>query len=358
MSEEFIPTLTHATERDIDLILVEELHASLEFSSFIAEKAGIGLDIASTHVLHSKRRTRNRREIDIFLELHHNDGSKSALLIENKLDATEQPDQAESYQDEANVLANQYERCKILIVCPNSYSNQHSDFIGKFDAIVTYENIGEYFQTSAANSTGATMRRMAFRKEVLLQAIQKGRRGYTPIPNKIIGDFNAQYVQMLSILAPEIVPGASMLKAANPDESTSMIYDAKKTFAKLEESIRPKRFAHELGRGQSHRANYVSLVFAGWGHALPGIVDTLEAEAAEINASFSASKPTKKRPNPGLVMRVTTIPVDNQGSFGDQESQIEMGILVAKRVRAWLHKNTEIVEGWKRLVEAPSLGEL
>ncbi len=72
MSEDdFIPTLTHATERDIDLLLVEELYSSAAFVAWMAAQAGITGEISGWDVKHSKRRTRSRREIDIFVELKH-----------------------------------------------------------------------------------------------------------------------------------------------------------------------------------------------------------------------------------------------------------------------------------------------
>lgn len=89
IDDEFIPTLSHATERDIDLLLVEELFSSNDFATWIAGHAGISQQIVACDVKHSKRRTRSRREIDIFVEVDHSDGTRSALLIENKLDASE-----------------------------------------------------------------------------------------------------------------------------------------------------------------------------------------------------------------------------------------------------------------------------
>ena len=68
MSEAFIPTLTHATERDIDLLLVEELYASPAFVGWIAAQGGVLGQVETSTVLHSKRRTRSQRESDIFVD--------------------------------------------------------------------------------------------------------------------------------------------------------------------------------------------------------------------------------------------------------------------------------------------------
>jgi hypothetical protein len=350
VADEFIPTLTHATERDIDLLIVEELYASPPFVSWMCGKARLPTVVEASSVLHSKRRTRNRREIDIFVDVSFPKGTKAALLIENKLDATEQPDQAESYREELFALADRYADRAMLIVCPEQYRAAHREFAGKFDAVVTYEELAHYFRGQSA-SGGSGGSRMRFRAELLEQAISKGRRGYVAVTNEEIGDFNAAYVALLAEIAPEILPGPSMLKAANPDESVSMIFDHARSFANLQREIRPTRFAHEFGRGQAHRANYVSVVFGGWGAALPAVKDRFAQDARELGASFAAKPPTKVRPNPGLVMTCPTPAIDNQGDFGQQRQAIVAGIQRAKILRSWLLNNGSLVQGWKRQAE-------
>lgn len=352
MSEdEFIPTLSHATERDVDLLLVEELYASPSFVAWMAGQAGISRQVSSATVLHSKRRTRSRREIDIFVEADHPDGARSALLIENKLDATEQPDQAESYRAELDMLSGGYGRAAMLIVCPAGYAAQHAAFTSKFDAVVTYEALASRFLELAERASGDMASRYAFRAAILDQAVHKHRRGYVAVPNETVGDFNARYVALLSKVAPEIRPGKSMLKPANPDESTSMIFDQDASLAGLPHQIRPRRFSHEFGRGSERRANYVAVTFGGWGAALPAIGERLEADAAALGATFSAKPPTKARPNPGLVMSVRTKPVDNQSSFEAQRQSLTAGIERASEMRHWLLSNRAILWGWKQLVD-------
>lgn len=351
MTEDFIPTLSHATERDIDLLIVEELHASHDFADWMGRCAGLSTPIVSWDVKHSKRRTRSRREIDIFVEYGHADGTRSALLIENKLDATEQPDQAESYREELVALSDSFAQSAMIIVCPEAYAAQHSDFTGKFDAVISYEVIAAHFRELKAEVGSELVLRYAFRGAILDQAIHKHRRGYTAIPDRVVGDFNARYVALLAEVAPDIRPGNSMLKPANPRESTSMIFDQAASLANVAEGIRPRRFAHELGRGSERRANYVAVTFSGWGVALDAIIGRLEADAIELGASFSAKTPTKIRPNPGLLMAVETEPVDNQGDFDAQRDALEDGMAVATELRRWLHANQDILENWQTLVE-------
>lgn len=348
--DEWIPTLTHATERDVDLLLVEELSSSLDFTTWVAGHVGMVGSIAAWDVKHSRRRTRSRREIDILIEIDSRDGTRSAILIENKLDATEQPDQAESYRQELAALASDYGRAAMVIVCPTAYAAQHPDFTGKFDLMLSYEEIAAFLRELLAEAGSELALRYGFRAAILDQAIHKYRRGYTPIPDPVVGDFNARYVLLLAELAPEIGPGPSMRKPANPRESTSMIYDQAVSLAAIPDEIRPRRFAHELGRGSEQRANYVAVTFAGWGAALPAIGARLEADARGTGAFFEAKRPTKVRPRPGLVMALPCEPVDNQGSFDAQRDALARGIANAKKLRRWLLDNQDKLTAWKKLV--------
>ena len=351
MNEVYIPTLTHATERDIDLLLVEELYSNRDFVVWIAARTGFGHEVASWDVKHSKRRTRSRREIDIFVDITLKGGHSAALLIENKIDASEQPDQAESYREELEVLAADYRIRSMIIVCPDGYRQQQALFTSKFDFVLTYEEIRDWFLESESEAGNEAALRFRLRAQLFDQAINKHRRGYTAVPDKVVGDFNAQYVNLMAELTPEIVPGNSMLKPANPRESTSMIFDQDKSFANLPKEVRPRRFAHELGRGSERRANYVAVTFAGWGHALPQLQERFKRDTVQIGAEFSAKPPTKTRPNPGLVMSFPTDPVDNQASFDRQRAVIADGIREAMALRKWLCANSAILLGWKVLVE-------
>jgi len=352
MDETYIPTLTHATERDVDLLLVEELYSNWDFVVWVSTLAGFGPAVASWDVKHSKRRTRSRREIDIFVELSMTDGRRAAVLIENKLDASEQPDQAESYREELDVLAAIYAQRAMIIICPGSYAMQHSGFTSKFNAVVSYEEVRDWFIAAGMEAGNEAFLRFRLRAELFDQAINKHRRGYTAIPDKVVGNFNANYVALLRKIAPEIVPGNSMLLPANPRESTSMIFDQEKTFAVLPKEIRPRRFAHELGRGSERRANYVAVVFPGWGRSFAKLHDELKRDTIRIGASFSADEATKIRPNPGLKMFFSTDPVDNQSSFNAQLAAITDGIREAQILRKWLCENKAVLLRWKTLFDS------
>lgn len=347
-------TLSHATERDVDLLLVEELATSKDFAQWIAASAGWNHAVSKWRVAHSKRRTGNRREIDIELRVEgRGDVGQAILLVENKLSEDPQPDQAESYREECNALikSRACRRAASILVCPSAYVDVQPVFAGKFDRVIRYEEIAEFLRRRSSTlrqKEPELAARIAFRVELLNQAIGKHRRGYEPVPLEKLGTFNSRYVALLAKLAPAIYPGPSMLKPANPAESVSMIFDHAKTFAELPPAIRPKRFAHEFGRGQTHRANYVAAAFGGWGRKFQAHKADLTADLAGTGYRLEADAPSAKRPNPALRLIVATPPVNNHAQFDAQRPAIEAGIKEAIRLRLWLLDNAAVLESWRK----------
>jgi hypothetical protein len=226
---DYILTLTHATERDVDLLLIEELKCSSDFVRWFANKiasvTGASINFTASDVTHSKRRTYNRREIDICVRLKVPAGLATILLIENKLDTSEQFEQAESYRTEARQFAQNGEAraAYTVIVCPGAYARQNATFSSKFDALISYEDISAYL-AERSQQPGELGARLKHRHEMLEQAITKSRRGYEAVPLPVIEQFNAKYVALAKKECPALKAGPSMLKEGRPGESKTMIF--------------------------------------------------------------------------------------------------------------------------------------
>lgn len=76
------------------------------------------------------------------------------LLIENKLDTSEQPRQAESYRAEALEQAAQYDVVRTILVCPQDYRAANVLFAGAFDHVITYDYLAKFFEARALRETG------------------------------------------------------------------------------------------------------------------------------------------------------------------------------------------------------------
>jgi len=72
----------------------------------------------------------NRREIDITITFSRHDEPPLVVLLENKLDTSDQPLQAESYRSEAEhlVAEGHAEEVRTLLVCPEEYRSANPAF--------------------------------------------------------------------------------------------------------------------------------------------------------------------------------------------------------------------------------------
>jgi len=338
-----ILTLTHATERDIDLLLVEEFKCSPDFvrwfSHQVAAAVGASIHVGPSQVTHSRRRTHNRREIDICLEIGGGKAPATYVLVENKLDTTEQFEQAESYREEARQLVSNgtVNAAYTALIAPTSYLNQHRHFASKFDATVPYETVAA-FLTQRAISGGEVGDRLRHRAAMMEQAITKSRRGYEAVPLAQIEQFNAKYVALARAKFPLLKPGPSMLKEGRPGESKTMIFapDACPDWDFLPQM----RIVHQLREGNAN------VNFYGWGDQFVTLAGPMATDLA--GAPYRLVPTANKRANgrSGLMIVVETPQVDNISGFDAQADAIIKGMEATEGLRAWIWGHKEAVRRW------------
>lgn len=345
---ETISVLTHATERDVDLLMVEEIVASRAFVEFLAVKSGWVGQIVDWKVLHSYHRTVDRRETEIHVEVLDEVGRVGTMLIENKIAENEQPGQAKSYRSEIDRLRANGDFAVMLLICSKDYQTKNKTFASKFDVLVSFEEIRDHLDSRADLADEEQVRRLRHRANLFGQAIsKKARRTWEPIPLKVIGDFNQNYVSTLTKASLEILPGHSMTKPSPPKGSTPMIFNAGGSFPDLPLCVHINRFAHELGSNRVAGSNYVAVTFACWSTGFKRYEGIFEEEVVEIGGIFREKTPNLKRPAPGLVLSVATPIIDNQGSFSEQIHLIQEGILKAVMLRNWILDNRILLETWR-----------
>ncbi len=348
MNLENIQTLTHATERDIDLLLVEEFKCNNRFSKkFIAlleDYLKVKITFDNINVVHSKRRTYGRREIDICLELK-SCNSMSYILIENKLDTTEQANQAESYKDECRLLLNEKdsEAAIAVLICPEKYKEENPEFTRKFDTFVTYEIISKILKDlSQETNDTENLLRLEYRSELIKQAIDKQRRGYTAITRAEIADFNKKYIEKCQKLFPKLKLSASILKGKTPSESKTMIFD----FSVLTKKpyLPQTRIVHQLREGNSN------INFYTWGNYFEEIASVIKKDLINTPFLVSATHNRRKGGNSGLMIYTNTPSIDNLDEFEKQEHDIIKGITSTELLREWFENNQEIIKKWANLI--------
>lgn len=176
-------------ERDVDLLILEELSVSDEFrewfSSRIFEEPIFQNKIGAWHSVTDPQ----LGESDLVFLFEAIDGPRTAVLIENKIDASPQPQQGERYRSrgEKGRKEGYWESFKTCVIAPNKYllSAKHSE---SYDVNISYEEILSYFQSRRIRDE-----RYQYKARIILEAIEKNRRSYQPEHNDAMTQFVFDY---------------------------------------------------------------------------------------------------------------------------------------------------------------------
>ncbi len=332
-----IPVLTHATERDIDLLLVEEFAASPIFAAAILRSIGLAeLGFQRASVLHSVRRIYSRREIDISVRMRTAAG-EVLLLIENKLDTSEQPRQAESYRAEAKEQAASHHLVRTILTCPQSYRAENTVFAAGFDHVISYESLAGFFETRAAHETGELSARISHRARMMRQAIEKQRRGYTQVIHPAKREFTTRYVDLLREMAPELIPGPSMLRESAAD-SVTMIFGP--------ESLPAWPFLPQMRIVHQLREANANINFYTWGDHFNELAARISAGLAGTAIRAIPNVNKRRTGRSGLMLVVDTPTLDHFIPFDDQIEAVRTGIAATRALRAWFVTHQAEIRSW------------
>lgn len=346
-------TLTHATERDVDLLLIEELKCSSAFVSWLTERVGKAvnrqIECQGSAVFHSKRRVHNRREIDISLDVHCTN-ERVSILIEIKLDTLDQPRQAESYREEAQTIVARGDASAAftLLTCPRAYALKSSAFADRFDCVVTYEEVQAFLGMRARQEKGELAQRLAHRCALLEQAITKARRGYEAVPMEEIGNFSTQYVTLLRECQIDLPPGPSMLKAG-PGESKTMIF-ADGALPKWP-FLPQTRLVHQLREGNAN------INFYTWGNHFSQLAGVIAPDLAGTPYRLVPTVNKRVGGNAGLMIVCDTPSIDNFAPFEEQKAAVLAGMEATAELKAWIWSARPAVLRWAEEVTRLRSGE-
>jgi len=181
------------SERDIDLLVLEELTVNQEFFQFFLKEVCHSIEVNSWEVYHSVTES-GLGESDLILVNNPSIGQKSAVLIENKIDADAQPDQADRYKFRGNLGKNNGDWSTFItcIIAPQKYLISKGD-VEHYDFQVSYEKLIDFFDCLR----GIDDKRRNYRKNLLKLAIEQQRRGYAAKIDKAVTDFWQSYHKLL-----------------------------------------------------------------------------------------------------------------------------------------------------------------
>ena len=183
---------THPAERDIDLLLIEELNVD---SSFLSWFYGLvwgtsDQDLTFLGAWHSLTHP-EYGESDIVVLVEGAESRKLAILIEDKIDAITQPNQAGRYRirGDAGIEDEWWHQYRTCIVAPQAYLDVNSE-VERYDVSISYESIKQWFETKEGDH------RSKYRAQIIEFAIEQNKRGYQPEPHGGVTRFWFDYWQL------------------------------------------------------------------------------------------------------------------------------------------------------------------
>jgi len=192
--------LQSVSERDIDLLVVEELESSEQFRAWLATRVyGTVIYKGPIGAWHSVNDPKLGESDLIFLFTDETDG-EAAILIENKIDAPPQPEQGQRYQQrgrkgEDEGLWNEFRTC---VIAPKKYleSATHTE---QYDAEISYQEILAFFASRRSIAP-----RFAHKAKVIQEGIEQNRRGYQPKTHPGLSRFVQAYYDFCTEQFPEL----------------------------------------------------------------------------------------------------------------------------------------------------------
>jgi len=194
-------------ERDIDLLLLEEFACNATFRQTMFSRA-FGHDVEETRlaaVAHSVADGDGESDIEVLVETA---AGTLALLIENKIDAPFQPDQAARYRHRGERRKGSgYADYRVMLVAPSAYLKRADG--QDWPCQVSYEEIAEMLAVHLASerlSVKATLLRLSVAKKEERQVVA----------DDAMTAFWEDYHRLLSARFPELI-----LHGAGKPKSTS-----------------------------------------------------------------------------------------------------------------------------------------
>jgi|LGOV01.1.fsa_nt_gb hypothetical protein len=233
-------SLKYVSERDLDLLVLEEIISSKSFLNIFLKRLNIpNAEVLS--VIHSLTHM-TLGESDLTIILKVND-KKHAILLENKIDAIAMENQSGRYTKRGNIgiKENQYDSFDVFLIAPQQYYNSN-DEAKKYPYFIAYEEFKDYFKRN--NDP-----RSNYKLQVIKNAIEKEDNGYQPVEHLMITKFWSGYYKFKNENYPHLY-----LKEVKGPRGSIANWPGYKT------DLKNSRIIHKSDRG------YVDFTFFGTYH--------------------------------------------------------------------------------------------
>ena len=303
-------------ERDIDLLLLEEFQSSPSFLLWFTESI-LGKGTPALAFVSARRSVRYAfGEIDLEIVLTEPSGKEVRLLIENKVSANFQPNQAERYHESgsSHVSSKKASVYHTVLIAPAEYFGKNQSTKG-FNQTCTYEAIRQWFK----DATELGVRRN-YKVALLSSAIDKGTLNYQPLEDAPVTEFWQAYYEMAKELAPEL----EMVPPVGKPSGAGFIY-----FRPRE--ILPPGFdiCHKF------KKSHVDLHIKGYGNRLNDVTKSLSLHFRGGMKPYSAGV--------SAAIRMEVPRLDPGRPFSDQEAEARAGLEAAMELLNWFREKQEFM---------------
>lgn len=284
-------------ERDIDLILLEELSTDVTFAEWFVRE----LQLPALTSLNGSWKSMSQiglGETDI-LFTYFSEDRKIFILIENKIDALFQNLQFERYEKRASAYVSEgkCQEAYAVLFAPEKYCNTQNDF----DNYITYESVCKRLEFMGS-------KRNLFKSSLLKIAIEKQRRGYRPENSPPVQRFWQSYYQFKEKAYPSLYmkkPGIVPLNSDWPQLT--------------DPRLKGVTFVHKLRQGN------VDATFAGFPGELAYKIKEVLPQGAVL-----------QKHNKTFSIRIFSGKIDRTQEFDPQLEAVRKGLDNIQFLRDWI----------------------
>ena len=262
--------ISGVSERDIDLLLLEEFMSYKDFQNFFLKHSKFA-ELKLSYIEAQRSVTDSTGESDLEVSFKNENGQTIMLMLENKVNANFQKDQLQRYQERGNnyIKNNKIIDFETILVAPKSF---HKNETKGFGFRVNYEEIIEYFRKYSNLAQRSTYKIL-----LLNSAIEKSTSGYQMEADSSVSNFWKDYWELSLSEAKELYMDEPTAKPS----SSSFIYFRNANLPKEVDLV------HKLTHG------YFDLQFKGMGNQLNKMRDkysnSLNKNMKIVKAGKSAS---------------------------------------------------------------------
>ena len=328
-------------ERDIDLLIVEELTSSIEFVHWFCnsvsggDKSRLPGTLKDVDVKHSCLHIGDGYgESDIVLRIKDQEGGRHLYLIEDKIEATFMPNQAERYRKRLKTIidTDRLDGGKTVLLAPQSFLDSRSS-VGEFDSQISYERIFEFFdKQSATTKIPELTNRYSYRRDFIQRAIDKKKySGLVLNPDPRICDFREEYAKIVTTIAPELKLGP-LSKVKDPNQWFNFP-------AALTDSMHPGRFLL-IHKPYNQDGRVVIQVTVDEAYKDKTIAKFNELLVSEPGMHIDSKLASKSK---SFAITIKTPGLDMRKPISEQMYAVDLAIKNLTRLLNWFNQNRSLL---------------